>query len=167
MESDSPPTAEQPKPKLRWFRLTPDRIVVALLVAEGFLDILPEKSRRDGRKWGVRVQPSRRDGNGIWYATLPSDESLGYRQTTLRVEIIAVSEHRSRTMWVTTGYPAPAAADRSGSSSRHLYAVVRYGLRGGHGCAYDLLARPGGLNENNGPRFRGGHRWLRMQALAC
>jgi hypothetical protein len=30
-------TAQQPKPKLRWFHLTPDRLVVALLVAEGFL----------------------------------------------------------------------------------------------------------------------------------
>jgi hypothetical protein len=37
LEAESSPTADQPKPKLRWFRLTPDRIVVALLVVEGFL----------------------------------------------------------------------------------------------------------------------------------
>ena len=49
-------------------------------------------SRRDGRKWGVTVQPSLRDGFGIWYALLPSDKSLGYCQTTLRVEILAVSK---------------------------------------------------------------------------
>jgi hypothetical protein len=35
METNPSPTADQPK--LRWFRLTPDRIVVALLVVEGFL----------------------------------------------------------------------------------------------------------------------------------
>ena len=45
MEDESLRTAEQPKPLLRWLRLTPDRIVVALLVAEGFL-LLSERFHR-------------------------------------------------------------------------------------------------------------------------
>ena len=49
-------------------------------------DSLSEKSRRDGRKWGLRVQPSLQDGRDNWYIYLPSDESLGYCQTTHWVE---------------------------------------------------------------------------------
>jgi hypothetical protein len=37
METKSSPAAEQRQPKLRCFHLTPDRFVIALLVAEGFL----------------------------------------------------------------------------------------------------------------------------------
>ena len=35
MDADSSPTAEQKPPKLRWCCLTPDHVVIALLVAEG------------------------------------------------------------------------------------------------------------------------------------
>jgi hypothetical protein len=41
METDSLAATDQ-KPKLRWFRLTPDRLVVGLLVVEGFL-VLSER----------------------------------------------------------------------------------------------------------------------------
>jgi hypothetical protein len=37
MATDSSPTADQQPSNPRWFRLTPDRIVVGLLVVEGFL----------------------------------------------------------------------------------------------------------------------------------
>ena len=37
MATDSPTTTETPTPKLRWYRLTPDRLVVGVLVIEGFL----------------------------------------------------------------------------------------------------------------------------------
>ena len=54
--------------------------------------IFLEKSRRDDRKRGPAVQPSLRDGFGVGYSRFPSDESLGYCQTTLRVKILAVFE---------------------------------------------------------------------------
>ena len=57
------------------------------------MSIFLEKSRRDDRKRGSAVQPSLRDGFGVGYPRFPSDESLGYCQTTLRVEILAVSEN--------------------------------------------------------------------------
>jgi Leucine-rich repeat (LRR) protein len=37
MEAESSPAAERPKPKLRWHRLTPDRLVLGLLTMEGLL----------------------------------------------------------------------------------------------------------------------------------
>ena len=46
-----------------------------------------DKSRRDGRKPARRVQPSLRDGRTHCSTHSPSDESLGYCQATLRVEI--------------------------------------------------------------------------------
>ena len=50
-----------------------------------------DKSRRDGRKPTRRAQPSLRDGKtNCRTPTLPSDESLGYCQATLRVETLAV-----------------------------------------------------------------------------
>jgi hypothetical protein len=55
--------------------------------------IVPGKSRRDGRKRGVTVQASLRDEIGIRYTRLRSDKSLGYCQTTLRVEIRALPRY--------------------------------------------------------------------------
>ncbi len=37
METNSPPTVEKQQPKLRWYRLTPDRLVLGLLAIEAFL----------------------------------------------------------------------------------------------------------------------------------
>jgi hypothetical protein len=48
--------------------------------------ILHSKSRRDGRHGVAKIQSSLRDER-IGRVTVPSDQSLGYCRTTLRVEI--------------------------------------------------------------------------------